>query len=73
MAGLLKGAITKRIAGERASPFMAVLVALVVGVAVAVLTYREGEAPDGTGYGESLKMGRQVSLDVALSRSLGTR
>jgi len=33
----------------------------------------EGEDPDGTGYGESLKMGRQVSLDVALSRSLGTR
>jgi hypothetical protein len=33
----------------------------------------EGDAPDATGYGESLKMGRQVSLDVALSRSLGTR
>jgi hypothetical protein len=32
-----------------------------------------GEAPDGTMYGESLQMGRQVSLDVALARSLGTR
>jgi hypothetical protein len=32
-----------------------------------------GDAPDGTGYGVSLKMGRQVSLDVALSQSLGTR
>jgi hypothetical protein len=32
-----------------------------------------GEAPDGMMYGESLQMGGQVSLDVALSRSLGTR
>jgi hypothetical protein len=32
-----------------------------------------GEAPDGTMYGESLKMGGQVSLDVPLSSSLGTR
>lgn len=33
----------------------------------------EGEAPGGTMYGESLAMGGEVSLDVALSRSLGTR
>jgi hypothetical protein len=32
-----------------------------------------GEAPDGTMYGESLQMGRQASVDVALARSLGTR
>jgi hypothetical protein len=32
-----------------------------------------GEAPDGTMYGESLQMGRQAALDVALARSLGTR
>jgi hypothetical protein len=32
-----------------------------------------GEAPDGTMYGESLQMGGEVSLDVPLSRSLGTR
>ena len=33
----------------------------------------DGEAPDGTMHGESLKIGRQVSLDVALSRSLEAR
>ena len=32
-----------------------------------------GDAPDGTGYAVLLKMGRQVSLDVPLSESLGTR
>ena len=32
-----------------------------------------GEAPDGTMYGESLAMGGQLTLDVPLSRSLGTR
>lgn len=29
-----------------------------------------GEAPDGTMYGESLQLGRQVSLDVALRARL---
>jgi len=33
----------------------------------------EGDAPDGTGYGESLKMGPLASLDVPLARSVGTR
>jgi hypothetical protein len=32
-----------------------------------------GEAPDETMYGESLKMGGRVSLDVPLSSPLGTR
>jgi hypothetical protein len=33
----------------------------------------EGDAPNGMAYGESLQMGGMASLDVALSRSLGTR
>jgi hypothetical protein len=33
----------------------------------------DGEAPDGMVYGESLQMGGGASLDVVLSRSLGTR
>jgi hypothetical protein len=33
----------------------------------------DGQAPDGTGYAVLLKMGGWASLDIALSRSLGTR
>ena len=33
----------------------------------------DGQAPDGTWYGESLQMGGWASLDVVLSCSLGTR
>ncbi len=33
----------------------------------------DGQAPDGTWYGVSLQMGGWASLDVGLSRSLGTR
>jgi hypothetical protein len=32
-----------------------------------------GDGPDGTGYAVSLQMGGWASLDVVLSRSLGTR
>jgi hypothetical protein len=32
-----------------------------------------GDVPDGTGYAVSLQMGGWASLDVVLSRSLGTR
>ncbi len=40
MAGFVKGAFEKRMAGDRPSPVYAALVALAVGAAVAVLTYR---------------------------------
>ena len=40
MAGLLRGAISKRLAGDKPSPIQAGLVATVAGAAAAVLTYR---------------------------------
>jgi hypothetical protein len=40
MAGLIKGAIAKRMAGDRPSPVSAALAAAAAGAAVAVLTYR---------------------------------
>jgi hypothetical protein len=40
MAGFVKGAVAKRMAGDRPSPVAAVLVAVAVGAAAAVLTYR---------------------------------
>src|SRR5918999_2314433 len=33
----------------------------------------QGDGPDGTAYGVSLQLGGWASLDVVLSRSLGTR
>jgi hypothetical protein len=40
MAGFVKGALGKRMAGERLSPVTAALVAVAAGAATAVLTYR---------------------------------
>ena len=40
MSGVLKGALAKRISGDRPSPIQAALVAAVAGAAAAVLTYR---------------------------------
>jgi hypothetical protein len=40
MAGLVKGAVEKRMAGDRPSPVYAALGAAAAGVATAVLTYR---------------------------------
>jgi hypothetical protein len=40
MSGVLKGALAKRISGDRPSPIQAALAAFVAGVAAAVLTYR---------------------------------
>jgi hypothetical protein len=40
MAGFVKGAFAKRMAGDRPSPVQAALVAVVAGAATAVLTYR---------------------------------
>jgi hypothetical protein len=40
MAGFVKGAFAKRMAGDRPSPVYAALVAAAVGAAAAVLTYR---------------------------------
>jgi hypothetical protein len=40
MAGLVKGAVEKRMAGDRPSPVYAALAAAAAGLATAVLTYR---------------------------------
>ncbi len=40
MSGLLKGAVTKKLAGDKPSPVQAALGAAVAGAAVAVATYR---------------------------------
>ena len=40
MSGVLKGALAKRISGDKPSPLQATLAATVAGVAAAVLTYR---------------------------------
>jgi hypothetical protein len=40
MTGFVKGAFEKRMAGDRPSPVSAALVAVAVGAAAAVLTYR---------------------------------
>jgi uncharacterized membrane protein len=40
MSGVLKSAISKRVQGEKPSVLQAMLVALVAGIAAAVLTYR---------------------------------
>jgi hypothetical protein len=40
MAGFVKGAVEKRMAGDRPSPVYAALAALAAGAATAVLTYR---------------------------------
>jgi hypothetical protein len=40
MAGFVKGAVQKRMAGDRPSPVYAALAAMAAGVATAVLTYR---------------------------------
>jgi hypothetical protein len=40
MAGFIKGAVAKRMAGDRPSPVAAALVAVAAGAAAAVLTYR---------------------------------
>jgi hypothetical protein len=40
MAGFVKGAFAKRMTGDRPSPISATLVAVVVGAAAAVLTYK---------------------------------
>jgi hypothetical protein len=40
MSGLLKGALSKRLSGDRPSPVYAALAATVAGVAAAALTYR---------------------------------
>jgi hypothetical protein len=40
MAGFVKGALAKRMAGDRPSPVSAALAAAVAGAAAAVLTYR---------------------------------
>jgi hypothetical protein len=40
MPGVLKSAIFKRVQGEKPSVLQAMLVALVAGIAAAVLTYR---------------------------------
>jgi 1,4-dihydroxy-2-naphthoate octaprenyltransferase len=40
MAGFVKGAVAKRMAGDRPSTVYAALAAVTVGAATAVLTYR---------------------------------
>ena len=40
MSGVLKSAISKRLQGDKPSVLQAMLVALVAGIAAAVLTYR---------------------------------
>jgi hypothetical protein len=40
MTGVVKGALEKRMAGDRPSPVYAALAAVAAGVATAVLTYR---------------------------------
>jgi hypothetical protein len=40
MAGFVKGAVAKRMAGDRPSPVHAAFAAVAVGAATAVLTYR---------------------------------
>jgi hypothetical protein len=40
MAGILKGALKKRMSGDRPSPVHAALAAVVAGAAAAALTYR---------------------------------
>ena len=40
MSGVLKGAIAKRAAGDKASPVAAAVAALVAGAAAAALTYK---------------------------------
>jgi hypothetical protein len=40
MAGFVKGALAKRMAGDRPSPAYAALAAAAAGATVAVLTYR---------------------------------
>ena len=40
MSGVLKGALAKRVSGEKPSPVHAALAAVVAGAAAAVLTYR---------------------------------
>jgi hypothetical protein len=40
MSSLLKGAVAKRLAGDRPSPVHAVVASAIAGVAVAVITYR---------------------------------
>jgi hypothetical protein len=40
VSGVLKGALAKRMSGDRPSPVQAALAALVAGAAAAVLTYR---------------------------------
>jgi hypothetical protein len=40
MTGFVKGALAKRMAGDRPSPFYAALAAVAAGATVAVLTYR---------------------------------
>jgi uncharacterized membrane protein len=40
MSGVLKSAISKRVKGDKPSVLQAMLVALVAGIAAAVLTYR---------------------------------
>ena len=40
MSGVLKGAIEKRVSGDKPSPVHASLAAVVAGAAAAVLTYR---------------------------------
>ena len=40
MANLLKGAVAKRLSGDKPSPVTAALAAVVAGAAAAVVTYR---------------------------------
>ena len=40
MAGVLKSAVAKRLAGDRPSPVHAAVASAIAGVAVAVITYR---------------------------------
>ena len=40
MSGVLKGALAKRVRGDRPSPVHAALAAIVAGAAVTALTYR---------------------------------
>ena len=40
MKEMLKGTIASRLAGDKPSPVKAVIVSTVVGIAVAVMTYR---------------------------------
>ena len=40
MSGVLKGALRKRVSGDKPSPVQATLAAIVAGAATAVLTYR---------------------------------